>query len=136
EIRDIRALEAKINELDELKKEKEALIKSVLDEAGVEERGGKGAAFPECGEAAERLRARSVGGAPALSMSKGPPFSHEWRQVGWMPCSPIPGKAGQWRWRPFSWCRRASVGGKYVPRRGPGLAGKKGNKSFQKGICR
>ena len=37
EIRDIRALEAKINELDELKKEKEALIKSVLDEAGVEE---------------------------------------------------------------------------------------------------
>lgn len=37
EIRDIRALEAKINELDELKKEKETLIKSVLDEAGVEE---------------------------------------------------------------------------------------------------
>lgn len=37
EIRDIRALEAKINELDELKKEKEALIKSALDEAGVEE---------------------------------------------------------------------------------------------------
>ena len=37
EIRDIRALEAKINELDELKKEKEALVKSVLDEAGVEE---------------------------------------------------------------------------------------------------
>ena len=37
EIRDIRALEAKINELDELKKEKEALIKSVLDEAGLEE---------------------------------------------------------------------------------------------------
>lgn len=37
EIKDIRALEAKINELDELKKEKEALIKSVLDEAGVEE---------------------------------------------------------------------------------------------------
>ena len=31
EIKDIRALEAKINELDELKKEKEALIKSVLD---------------------------------------------------------------------------------------------------------
>ena len=37
EIKDIRALEAKINELDELKKEKEALIKSVLDTAGVEE---------------------------------------------------------------------------------------------------
>ena len=37
EIKDIRALEAKINELDELKKEKEDLIKSVLDEAGVEE---------------------------------------------------------------------------------------------------
>lgn len=37
EIKDIRALEAKINELDELKKEKEALVKSVLDEAGVEE---------------------------------------------------------------------------------------------------
>jgi predicted phage-related endonuclease len=37
EVKDIRALEAKINELDELKKEKEALIKSVLDEAGVEE---------------------------------------------------------------------------------------------------
>lgn len=37
EIRDIRALEAKIAELDELKKEKEALIKSVLDTAGVEE---------------------------------------------------------------------------------------------------
>ncbi len=37
EIRDIRALEAKIAELDEMKKEKEALIKSVLDEAGVEE---------------------------------------------------------------------------------------------------
>lgn len=37
EIKDIRALEAKIGELDELKKEKEALIKSVLDEAGVEE---------------------------------------------------------------------------------------------------
>ena len=37
EIRDIRTLEAKIQELDELKKEKEALIKSVLDEAGVEE---------------------------------------------------------------------------------------------------
>ena len=37
EIKAIRALEAKINELDELKKEKEALVKSVLDEAGVEE---------------------------------------------------------------------------------------------------
>ena len=37
EIRDIRALEAKIAELDEMKKEKEALIKSVLDEAGLEE---------------------------------------------------------------------------------------------------
>ena len=37
EIKDIRALEAKINELDELKKEKEALIKSILNEAGVEE---------------------------------------------------------------------------------------------------
>lgn len=37
EIRDIRTLEAKIQELDEMKKEKEALIKSVLDEAGVEE---------------------------------------------------------------------------------------------------
>ncbi len=37
EIKSIRALEAKINELDELKKEKETLIKSVLDEAGVEE---------------------------------------------------------------------------------------------------
>lgn len=37
EIKAIRTLEAKINELDELKKEKEALIKSVLDEAGVEE---------------------------------------------------------------------------------------------------
>ena len=37
EIRDIRVLEAKITELDELKKEKEALVKSVLDEAGVEE---------------------------------------------------------------------------------------------------
>lgn len=37
EIRDIRTLEAKIQELDELKKEKEALIKSVLDEAGIEE---------------------------------------------------------------------------------------------------
>lgn len=37
EIRDIRALEAKIAELDEMRKEKEALIKSVLDEAGLEE---------------------------------------------------------------------------------------------------
>ena len=37
EIKSIRALEAKIVELDELKKEKESLIKSVLDEAGVEE---------------------------------------------------------------------------------------------------
>lgn len=37
EIKSIRALEAKIAELDELKKEKESLIKSVLDEAGVEE---------------------------------------------------------------------------------------------------
>ena len=37
EIKAIRALEAKINELDELKNEKEALIKSVLDTAGVEE---------------------------------------------------------------------------------------------------
>jgi predicted phage-related endonuclease len=37
EIAQIRTLEAKINELDELKKEKEALIKSVLDSAGVEE---------------------------------------------------------------------------------------------------
>lgn len=37
EIALIRTLETKINELDELKKEKEALIKSVLDNAGVEE---------------------------------------------------------------------------------------------------
>lgn len=37
EIRDIRTLEAKIQELDELKKEKEAIIKSVLDETGLEE---------------------------------------------------------------------------------------------------
>ena len=37
EIKDIRALEAQIQELDELKKEKEALVKKVLDEAGVEE---------------------------------------------------------------------------------------------------
>lgn len=36
-IREIRALEAKITELDELRKEKETLIKSVLDEAGLEE---------------------------------------------------------------------------------------------------
>lgn len=37
EIKDIRALEAKIIELKELKEEKENLIKSVMDEAGVEE---------------------------------------------------------------------------------------------------
>ncbi len=37
EIKSIRALEAKIAELDELKKEKETLIKSILDEAGIEE---------------------------------------------------------------------------------------------------
>ena len=37
EIRDIRALDAKINELEELKKEKESLVKKVLDKAGVEE---------------------------------------------------------------------------------------------------
>ncbi len=37
EIKDIRALEAKINELKELKEEKETLIKSVLDNAGLEE---------------------------------------------------------------------------------------------------
>lgn len=37
EVKDIRALEAKINELTEMKQEKEALIKSVLDTAGVEE---------------------------------------------------------------------------------------------------
>lgn len=37
EIKDIRALEAKINELKELKEEKETLIKSVLDKAGLEE---------------------------------------------------------------------------------------------------
>ena len=37
EIKSIRTLEEKIAELDELKKEKESLIKSVLDEAGVEE---------------------------------------------------------------------------------------------------
>ena len=35
-IRDIRALEAKIKELDEMKKEKEALVKSVMDETGLE----------------------------------------------------------------------------------------------------
>ena len=37
EVKDIRALEAKINELTEMKQEKEALLKSVLDTAGVEE---------------------------------------------------------------------------------------------------
>lgn len=37
EIRDIRALEAKILELQEMKDEKEALIKSVLNELGLEE---------------------------------------------------------------------------------------------------
>ena len=37
EIKDIRALEAQIQELDELRKEKETLVKKVLDEAGVEE---------------------------------------------------------------------------------------------------
>ena len=37
EIRNIRTLEAKIAELEEMRKEKEALIKSVLDNAGVEE---------------------------------------------------------------------------------------------------
>ena len=37
EIKDIRALEAKINELTEMKQEKEAIIKSALDVAGVEE---------------------------------------------------------------------------------------------------
>ena len=37
EVKNIRALEAKINELTEMKQEKEALIKSVLDTAGVEE---------------------------------------------------------------------------------------------------
>ena len=37
EIRDIRTLEAKNNELEEMKKEKEALIKSVLNETGLEE---------------------------------------------------------------------------------------------------
>ena len=37
EIKDIRALEAKINELTEMKQEKEAIIKSALDVAGAEE---------------------------------------------------------------------------------------------------
>ena len=37
EIQDIRALEAKIQELDELKKEKEAIVKKVLDDSGLEE---------------------------------------------------------------------------------------------------
>lgn len=37
EIRNIKALEAKINELNELKKEKETVIKTVLKDAGVEE---------------------------------------------------------------------------------------------------
>ncbi len=37
EVKTIRALEAKINELDQLKEQKESLIKSVLDSAGVEE---------------------------------------------------------------------------------------------------
>ena len=37
EIKAIRTLEAKIQELDELKKEKEATIKKVLDDAGIEE---------------------------------------------------------------------------------------------------
>lgn len=37
EIKDIRVLEAKIAELTEMKQEKETLIKSVLDGAGVEE---------------------------------------------------------------------------------------------------
>ena len=37
EIKAIRALEAKEAELAELRKEKEALVKKVLDEAGVEE---------------------------------------------------------------------------------------------------
>jgi len=37
EIKAIRTIEAKINELKELKEEKETLIKSVLDEAGLEE---------------------------------------------------------------------------------------------------
>lgn len=36
EIRTIKGLEAKIKELDELKKEKENLIKSVMEKAGVE----------------------------------------------------------------------------------------------------
>lgn len=37
EIKDIRALDAKINELKELKEEKENIIKTVMDNAGVEE---------------------------------------------------------------------------------------------------
>ncbi len=37
EIKDIRTLEAKIIELEEMRKEKEARIKKVLDEANVEE---------------------------------------------------------------------------------------------------
>ena len=37
EIKDIKALEAKINELDELKREKENILRSLLSEAGVEE---------------------------------------------------------------------------------------------------
>ena len=37
EIKDIRTLEAKINELKELKEEKENIIKTVMDNAGVEE---------------------------------------------------------------------------------------------------
>ena len=37
EIKDIRALEAKINELTEMKQEKEAIIKWALDVTGVEE---------------------------------------------------------------------------------------------------
>ena len=37
EIKDIRALDAKINEIKELKEEKENIIKTVMDNAGVEE---------------------------------------------------------------------------------------------------
>lgn len=37
EIREIRAIEAKIQELDEMKKEKETIVKKVLDKANVEE---------------------------------------------------------------------------------------------------
>ena len=37
EVQDIKTLEAKINELKELKEEKENLVKTVLEEAGVEE---------------------------------------------------------------------------------------------------